>query len=98
MYFNPSINYLSDKSPSKMREIENFLRDIINKNKYVELLNSVPQPQPNYNPNHDPNRDPNHDLNHDSNHDPNHDPNHNYATAALVVGALALISFAFGNS
>ena len=60
-----------------MREIENYLSDVINKNKYVELLNSVPQRfyhNPNYNPN------------------PNHNSKLKYA---LVVGALALISFAF---
>ena len=42
LHFDPDINYLSDKDPSKLREIENYLRGVINKNKYVELLKSVP--------------------------------------------------------
>ena len=42
LHFNPDINYLSDEDPSELRELENYLRGIVNNNRYVELLKSVP--------------------------------------------------------
>ena len=46
LYFNRDINYLSDKEPSKMREIENYLSGVIDNDRYVKLLKSENEPAP----------------------------------------------------
>ena len=38
LHFNEKVNYLANRDPQKLKNIANYLKGIIKKEKYIELL------------------------------------------------------------